>query len=186
MIENNIMKLGRYVIAACALCIVCKEDAGNDSASSSRSRPIQPIDTAALYESLLGRLCTLQDSLDGTPRDSSLTAALYRTSLDTENGAFLTVGKAAFNPEFPEAARRQARSRAALYVGERWALYMKAWHTGEKIPFGAPVSGTITYSKELYKKEIGDTLYQLILTPIGSVVLESASVPASARKKRYR
>jgi hypothetical protein len=173
---KNIMKLIRLAIALCVSLslISCKESPGNipREAAGGSSNPRQPVDTIANYDSLLTLLLARQDSVFNKPGSALNVSALLSVSFDTVKGCFITVGKAAFNPDFPEQARNPARIRASKYVGERWALYLKAWHTGQKILFGQPISGTITYSNDLFSKETGDTFYQLIQIPLGSVVLE--------------
>jgi hypothetical protein len=162
------------ILIIITLLMVCKEEGTprSGAAGAARDLPKSSLDTQAYCDSLLTVLLALQDSVYAKPRDVRLIAALSIAAYDTNAGAFVTAGKATFNPDFPEAARVQARQRASKYVGERWSLYLKAWRTGQHIAFGSPVSGSITYSKQIYSKQKGDTLYELILIPLGSVVLE--------------
>ncbi|MBD3390759.1 MAG: hypothetical protein GF418_01880 [Chitinivibrionales bacterium] len=174
----------RYSLAIAALCtllcVFCDENGGEQSDTTSapvRGHPTEPIDTQAYYDSVLSVLLAREDTVFADPENTTLVPPLLSAAFDTSTGAFYVAGKATYNPDYPEPARDEARKRAARYVGERWALYLKAWHTGQSLAFGTRVSGNIMYSKELYSREQDDTLYQLLIVPVGSVVLDGAPAP---------
>jgi hypothetical protein len=129
---------------------------------------------SARCDSLLSLLIKLEnDVYAGLPSASAdFLNELKKYSFDSSSGCFLTVGKGAFNKTFPEGAWDKGRKMAASYDGKRWALYLKAWQEGSAIVFGNKISGEVTYSRILLERAVGDTLYQLIQVPIGSVIVK--------------
>jgi hypothetical protein len=114
----------------------------------------------------------LQNGVYADPTDQSLVPQLVSASFDSLSGSFLTVGKGVVNPEHPQAAQPSARQQAAAADAKRWSLYLKAWHTGDTRAFGETIEGQISYSRVLAEKLEGDTLYQLVQVPVGSVVIQ--------------
>jgi hypothetical protein len=186
---ENIMKVNTLAIILCMISVIfsCR-DSAKDIPAGKRidSNPRQPLDTQHNFDSLLSLILSLQNAVAANPASAELTVKLKSAALDTPNGGFLTAGTGVFNPEFPEGAKEQGRIRSARYTGERWALYLKAWHTGTNLAFGNPVSGAITFSRELLSRESGDTLYQLLLVPVGSVVLDEPEKVLIQEKKRVK
>ncbi|MGB7569829.1 MAG: hypothetical protein WBM07_18345 [Chitinivibrionales bacterium] len=143
---------------------------GHASTAVLQSRPAY--DTAAHNDSLLTTLRELQDSIYSAPQKTDLIASFLHRAFDTVSGCFFVVGKGTNSTDLPEASWDRGRKIAASYDGKRWALYCKTWAQGGKIPFGKPMSGNISYSKTVFEKLIGDTLFQLIMAPTGSIILD--------------
>jgi hypothetical protein len=117
------------------------------------------------------KVLALQDKLAQNPRDATLIAALLKTSFDHASGCFYVVGKGVANPNHPQAALEASRKTAARFTGQRWALYLKAWRNGDRRAYGEQIAGDIAYSASIHEELVGDTLYQLIMIPLGSIVL---------------
>ena len=149
---------------------LAQKNDGHDSSTAFGAKPAY--DTAAHYDSLLGMLIALQDGISGRPENSGLIAPLLHAAYDQETGCFYVVGKGAHSPNLPEVSWDRGRKIAASFDGKRWALYCKTWSRGATTPFGKPVSGNISYSKVVFEKLTGDTLFQLLLVPSGSILLE--------------
>jgi hypothetical protein len=153
----------------------CDEEKTPQSARNTntpRARPSQPIDTQAYYDSLLSVMLSWEDKIFSRPADTSLVRSFLKASFDTLSGAFFVAGKGTGNPEFPKEAQDVERQRVARYVGQRWALYLKAWGMGNRITFGKQISGQIMYCKDLRSKATPDTFYILLQIPVGSIVLK--------------
>lgn len=172
------MKLYALAILVFVLAAVsCRENPSpvqkngmHASADILQSRPAY--DTAAHNDSLLATLRAQQDSIYSAPQKTDLIASFLLRAFDTVSGCFFVVGKGTHSTGLPEASWGQGRKIAASYDGKRWALYCKTRSQGGKIPFGKPVSGNISYSKTIFEKLIGDTLFQLIMVPTGSIILD--------------
>ncbi len=124
-------------------------------------------------ENTFNAIVELEKALTDSPENQKSREKLQHYCLDTVTGSFLVVGNGTANPEHPPSARDLGRRRAAIYSGERWALYHKAWNSGRRIPFGEEIFGKVMYSKVLMEKVESETLWVLLHVPIGSVVLES-------------
>jgi hypothetical protein len=163
--------------AICLSAAGCRTDSsGRFAGGMSRQQPSDnstghPIDTVGL----LNAIRDLQDSIRAHPRDRALVGRLLAVALDTSCGCFYSVGTGLPNPTHPESAQRAERKLAAGYAGKRWTLYLKAWNLGRDIPFGQEISGDIVYSSVIYETLSGDTLLQLLQTPLGSIVLRDES-----------
>jgi hypothetical protein len=147
-----------------------RKNTGNDSSNASPSKP--PYDTAARNDSLLAKLIALQDSISGRPENTGLIAPLLRAAYDQETGCFFVVGKGMYSANLPQASWKRGRKIAASFDGKRWALYCKTWSQGNTIQFGKHVSGNISYDKVVFEKFTGDTLFQLLMVPSGSIILD--------------
>lgn len=143
---------------------------GHDFSDVSRSKPAY--DTAAHNGFLLEKLLALQNNVSDTPWRPRLVSPLLQAAFDPESGCFYVVGKGIHSADLPEASRDRGRKIASSFDGKRWALYCKAWSQGDTIPFGKPLSGKISYSKVVFDKVTGDTLFQLLMVPAGSILLE--------------
>jgi hypothetical protein len=97
---------------------------------------------------------------------------LKKVSFDSSSGCFLVAGKGTFNKSLPEGTWDTGRKMAASGDAKRWALYLKAWRDGSTIDFGKKISGEVSYSRILCERADGDTLYQIIQVPMGSVVVK--------------
>jgi hypothetical protein len=186
---ENIMKLYVTAIALCFTLVFlsCRDIARQGAkASGGTTNPRQPADSIQYYDSIFSAVKNCQDSVYNKPESETLAAKLLLAAYDTVSGSFLVVGKAVFNPDFPQQAQTADRKRASKYIGERWALYLKAWQAGNSIPFGKPIAGTIAYSKELSSREKGDTLFQLLMIPFGSIILDIPAVQPAAGKSRNK
>jgi hypothetical protein len=173
------------IVVVALFAVVCRQE--QETADTSlRDHPKQPVDTQSYYDSILSVILARQDAVFARPAETRLIDSLLCASFDSSSGAFYVAGKATFNPDYPESAREKGRERAARYAGERWALYLKSWHTGPRVRFGTSISGTIAYSKEMHTRQQNDTLYELLLIPVGSVVVESEDAAMQRARRRHR
>lgn len=127
--------------------------------------PTPPVDT------LYARVLPLQNSVYVNMKDSALRVALLRAAFDSASASFFVVGKGVANPTRHDKTGRQGQVRASDADAKRWALYLKAWYTGDMRPFGERIRGEVTYSTTLLERTEGDTLYQLLQIPVGSVTV---------------
>jgi len=122
-------------------------------------------------DSLYASVRPLQDSVYVHPKDSARRAVLLAAAFDSASGSFFVVGKGVANPTRHDQTGRQGQVRASESDAKRWALYLKAWHTGDTRLFGERIRGEVTYSTTLLERTEGDTLYQLLQIPVGSVTV---------------
>lgn len=123
-------------------------------------------------DSLMAVILDRQSAVYTHPDDTQLVIPLIHVAFDTVSGCFNTVGKGVSNPAMPASAQVAARKTAASHDGRRWALLLKSWFIGNRLPLSTGFHGKIMYSKVLLEKTEGDTLYQLVQTPIGSIVVQ--------------
>jgi site-specific recombinase XerC len=121
-------------------------------------------------DSLLTRLCTLENAVYASPLDLSKISPLLKASFDSLSGCFIVAGKGTQNKSMPEASWKQGQKIASAYDAKRWALYLKSWSLGNTAHFGTKISGEITYSRILLERLDGDTLYTLVSVPMGSII----------------
>ncbi len=169
-----------YIAGTLLLFGSCRDDqmasSGEDALQygvTDSSGSSSPVIVHGLEDTLevMERLLQLQRELRTNGSNRVLAEKLKSLSFDTTSGCFLTVGKGTINPNHPASAQAAGRKLAAGYDGKRWAVYLKAWHTGNWVPFGDPVKGEVVYSKILHETLSRDTLYQLLLVPVGSIVV---------------
>jgi hypothetical protein len=153
------------------LLMSCRDTERPAQVKQASVKPAQAADTVVNYDSLLTLLLGLQSGISANPSELNRIPIFLQQSFDTVSGTFMVAGKGISNPSFPEAARDAARKSAALYDGKRWGLHLKAWRTGDIKPFTRPISGEIAYSKVLFERMNGDTLFVLIQIPIGSILV---------------
>lgn len=130
-----------------------------------------PVRDSLRIDSLFDALCRLECSVAEKPDDRKRVKMLREKSLDTCAGCFYTVGRAASDPGLPEGERLVAREVAAKAAADKWTLFMKALGENEQLTCKSPVSGRILYRKELREKTVDDTLFVMVMVPVGSVVL---------------
>jgi len=131
------------------------------------------VDSDSMHcDSLFPVLLRMQDEVYLHPQSNAGIGALLKVSFDSTSGCFLTIGKGVHNPAMPEASWKQGRKIASGYDAKRWAMYMKLWSQGVFAPFGRKISGEISYSKVVLEKIENDTLYTLVSTPFGSIILK--------------
>jgi len=120
-------------------------------------------------------LLTLIEKMQHNATDSKKTEnrnLLLLQAFDTVSGCFLTVGKGVRNPDFPAEAQNASRRTAAKISGGHWALALKSWSSENSQINSDQISGEILYSRIIYEKCIGDTLYVLMEVPIGSICIK--------------
>jgi hypothetical protein len=122
-------------------------------------------------DSLMPVILELEGRLFATPRDAGLMRQFARATYDTASGSLYLAGKGVADPRADKATWESARQRAASIDAQRWALYAKAWHTGDKRAFGRKIRGDVSYTRACAEKLVGDTLYQMIQVPVGSVTV---------------
>ena len=144
------------------------------SAGQAAPVPHDALADSTRCDSLLSLLIRLENNIYASlPSTNAVSLGeLKKVSFDSSSGSFLAAGKGAFNKKLPEGAWDTGRKMAASADGKRWVLYLKAWRDGSTIDFGKKISGEVSYSSILCERSDGDTLYQLIQVPIGSVVVK--------------
>jgi hypothetical protein len=164
-------------IASAAILIgTCRENkqmprgSSAQPAKSAEITPFDPIADSLRMDSLFDALLELEQAVAATPDDRRAVKNLCAKSLDSLAGCFYLVGTGVKNPSLPEDAQPAARKTAAKFSAEKWALYLKALHCGEKITYGETVKGRVLYTKELRTRITEDSLYMLVMVPVGSVV----------------
>ena len=123
------------------------------------------------YEVIINRLNDDISRLTTNNR-TALKDSFVNHSRDSAGGGFFCLGKGVVNPKLPEAAREAAQRRGAEIIAQQWALFLKQWSQKNYIPTDRMLSGQITYSRTVYEKREGDTLYTLVAVPLGSIVRE--------------
>lgn len=143
------------------------------------ARQVAPVSHGVLLdsarcESLLSLLIKLEnDVFTNLPSKATVSLSeLKKASFDSSSGCFLVAGKGMFNKSHSEGTWDNGRKMAASGDAKRWALYLKAWRDGSTVDFGKRISGEVSYSRILLERTHGDTLYQLMQVPIGSVVVK--------------
>jgi hypothetical protein len=172
--QNMIRVLLAAIVAGMVLMGCDEENPSGDTRTSHRDTLASPAVTAddtTTHDSLLALLLELEAGVMAGRDDPDRAEALLMASFDTSSGCFLTVGSGVRNPAHPEGARKEGQRMAARRRAGYWAMYLKAWRKGRRLPFKHPLSGKIIYSKTLYEKERGDTLYLLMQTPHGSIIV---------------
>jgi hypothetical protein len=119
-------------------------------------------------EMLITRLARFHDRLR-TAGDDSLKDALVAASWDSTAGGFICLGKGVVNPKLPQAVWHETQHKAALLTAERWALYLKKWRDKQYVATDHDISGQVVYHKEICACEKEDTLWQLVMIPLGSI-----------------
>lgn len=129
---------------------------------------------SARCESLLSLLIKLENDVcvNSPSRATASLSELKKVSFDSAGGCFMVAGKGTFNKSHPEGTWDNGRKMAASGDAKRWVLYLKAWRDGSAIDFGKRISGEVSYSRILCERMAGDTLFQLIQVPMGSVVVK--------------
>lgn len=165
------------LLSVCLLLHGCKTEddegagspdtAAHTAVGETGKRPSSPFidDTVAFMQRLIG----LQRDVRANPDDTTRIGELLGAAFDTAGGSFFAVGMGLPNPGLPDAAARAGQRRAAEKDAQRWSLYMKLWHLGNITPFGTEIEGRITWSRSLRHIEKGDTLFQLMMAPLGGV-----------------
>jgi hypothetical protein len=164
-----------------AMVANCREDSalpkGSAGAGAKSSEPINQgatdtISDSLHLDSLFDAIRVQEATLAAYPSNDRLASSLVAASLDTVAGCFYTIGKGARDTSLPETAQPVSQKIAAKFAAEKWALYCKAWHAGNKIPYGTTVSGKVNYSKDIRARMKNDTLFLMLMVPEGSVVLK--------------
>lgn len=148
------------------------KSSSRDTTKSSGVTVIDPVRDSLRIDSLFDTLRQLELAVAEKPVDRNRVKKLLEKSLDTANGCFYIVGKGLKNPDLPEEARPLALKTAAKFAAEKWALYLKALNSGEKITYGTPVTGKVLYKKDLLTRVVDDSLFMLVMVPLGSVVMK--------------
>jgi hypothetical protein len=162
------------LISACTLLLAavllfCRE---HNPAENGLSDKKTAVGDSVDFESLMNRLRDLQDTMYADPANSRLIPPLVKAAFDSTTGCFHVVGKGCADSSYPAAAVKALQKTAARNDAMRWALYLKSWRRGDMRPLSRQVRGEIAYSRVLFEKDTGDTLYQLLQVPIGSIVVK--------------
>jgi hypothetical protein len=191
LLRRNCVK-NVVLIASISLLLVCKFDNPKEwsgvPASQTKVTVSQDSINAKTFDSLLTNINDIENELFcSQSSDLKQIKKLVNRTFDTSNGCFHTVGKGIINPSFPPETQNASRKNAAKYKGEQWALTLKSWYTGKKLPVCTHASGQIFYSKILFNKLIDDTLLMLLEVPLGSINvqdLDTLSTKASGTIKK--
>jgi hypothetical protein len=164
------------IFSSCKLQPSLPQEAKTAPAASRHAPPAShgTLPDSAKFDSLLSLLIKLENNVY-VNRPTSGTVSLMelkKVSFDSSSGCLLVAGKGTFNKSHPEAAWDKGRKMAASGDAKRWVLYLKAWQEGSALAFGNKISGVVSYSRILLERLDGDTLYQLIQVPLGSVVVK--------------
>lgn len=166
------------VLSMTFLIPVCRENnpmpkgSSAQAAKSAESVVFDPAADSLRTDSLFDALMKFETAVAANPDDGTQVQNLREKSLDTVAGCFRIVGTGMKNPDLPEDAQPAARKAAAKFSAEKWALYLKALDSGEKVTFGTPIQGRVLYTKVLRTKMAGDSLFVLVMVPTGSVVVK--------------
>jgi hypothetical protein len=162
------------LVAIMLLFLSCRHDMPREWSKVSKTylkhtEPLDSIDVERL-DSLLSIIETLQQNARTTDKKSF--DELFDIAFDTISGCFQTVGKGLANPLFPVEAQMSSRKKAAKLNGEYWAALLKCWNNSNRKAITPKFEAQILYSRVLYEKEVGDTLFVLVQVPLGSIVFK--------------
>jgi hypothetical protein len=165
-------RAGAGVFLALSLCFFsCKEEQQVKTAPPAARAQPKPA-ARSVPRPGLNDLRALQARTEENKAGRAAIDKLLQVSFDPVSGCFFIVGTGVSNNALPRAAHRAARQKAALNTALRWALYLKAWHTGKHIAFGSPIEGHVAYHSVVSEQVRGDTLFLIVQVPVGSVELE--------------
>lgn len=145
---------------------------GAECAKSNETTVIDPVQDSLRIDSLLDTLWRLECAVSEKTSDKNLVKKLQAKSFDSASGCYYVVGIGLKNLDLPEEAQPLAQKTSAKYAAEKWALFLKAVYSGEKTTFGTPVSGKVLYKKDLRTRSVDDSLFVLVMVPVGSVVVK--------------
>jgi hypothetical protein len=166
------------VLSVTVLIGSCRENnqmpkgSGRETAKLSEITVTDPVQDSLRIDSLFDVLWQLECAVAEKPADKKRTKKLLAKSLDTTAGCFYIVGKGLKNLDLPEEARQLAQKTSAKYAAEKWVLYLKALYSGEKISYGEQIAGDVLYKKDLRTRTMDDSLFVLVMVPVGSVVVK--------------
>ncbi len=168
---SPIARISLIAITSTLLLIGCREQRKQLSSTPDNNGfvEVKEVQSSENYDSLLTVILSFQNRLIAQPQKKELMQEMLSASFQKSSGCFLAAGKGIYNNKFPESIRESERQKAALLTAQRWAFYLKKWNEGNMIPFGTPVSGTISYSTNLLQKTSKDTLILLVQIPLGSI-----------------
>ncbi|NLE03005.1 MAG: hypothetical protein GX640_24305 [Fibrobacter sp.] len=163
------MKLFKHCVLLFSLFLFlsCREEKSSTSNTSEKHQSRQQIKID--YPSLLDTLLVIQNEIMHAPDNKGLQQKLLLSAFDSISGSFLAAGTGISPIDQKPVIAEQLRLRTAKMVAQRWALYLKAWRSGNSVQFGDSISGTITYNTEVYSKMRNDTLYLIVQIPVGSI-----------------
>ncbi|NLG17203.1 MAG: hypothetical protein GX556_07745 [Fibrobacter sp.] len=165
-----IARISLVAITSALLLTGCREQKKQVSSTPDNGFvEVKEIQGSENYDSLLTAILSIQDRLIAQSKKKELMQEMLSASFQKSSGCFLTAGKGIYNNKLPESIRESERQKAAFLTAQRWAFYLKKWNEGNMIPFGTPVSGTVSYSTNLLKKTSKDTLILLVQIPLGSI-----------------
>jgi hypothetical protein len=169
-------------VATIAILGACRENGQNpkcctgDPVKSNEMTVTDPVQDSLRIDSLFDTLWQLECAVAEKPSDKNRAKKLLAKSLDSVSGCFYIVGKGLTNPDLPEKARPLAQKTSAQYSAEKWVLYLKTLYSGEKISYGAQISGEVLYNKGLRTRAADDSLFVLVMIPVGSVVVKDVKL----------
>jgi hypothetical protein len=165
-----------YISAIAVLTLLsCKEDQPRprDSGSlDSSQNEIDPFTDTLFLDSLMDRLLDLQNTVVAAPKKPEPLQRLIAISHDTVAGCIYIVGQATSIPDSTGEINQLKAKRLAKTAAEQWALTIKSWIDGTKIPYGTVIQGKVLYCQELLERQKNDTLMILFMVPVGSVVVK--------------
>jgi hypothetical protein len=165
-----------YISAIAALTLLsCKEDQPQprDSGSlDSSQNEIDPFTDTLFLDSLLKKLLDLQNEVIAVPKKTETMKRLIASSHDTIAACMYIVGQEVSIPDSTGEINQLKAKRLAKVSAEQWALVVKSWINGTKIPYGTEIQGKVLYCRELLERRRNDTLKVLYMAPIGSVVVQ--------------
>ncbi|MBN1759032.1 MAG: hypothetical protein JW863_11980 [Chitinispirillaceae bacterium] len=146
-----------------------KNAARNDTAATAAANgaSVAPVDYQEVYNRVTAAIERLTTDSDTVAKSTIVTAAW-----DSVSGGFYCPGKSFANPRLPEAARKEAASKAARLTARRWALLFSLWRRGDFRNGNTSVQGQVTWDDVVMEHHSGDTVTALVLVPLGSIIVE--------------
>ncbi|MFW5960351.1 MAG: hypothetical protein ACOCSE_04460 [Chitinivibrionales bacterium] len=157
-------------------CLRCTEDHARPSDRSGNSGDICKKDTKsglipdynALFDSILNK----EISVTENPDNFDALSELFETAFIKKMCEYLVVGIGAADRKTPDnTIQRITQKKSANASANRWAMFLKTYHTGNNLAYGSPVPGRIMYSRTIKQRTSRDTLYILKSIPVSSIVL---------------
>jgi|WetSurMetagenome_2_1015567.scaffolds.fasta_scaffold32261_3 hypothetical protein len=165
-----------YISAIAVFTLLsCKEDQPRpkDSGSlDSSQNEIDPFTDTLFLDSLLNKLLDLQNKVVAAPKKTETMKRLIASSHDTIAACMYIVGEAVSIPDSTGEINPVKAKRFAKVSAEHWALMVKSWINGTKIPYGTVIQGKVLYCRELLERRKEDTLVVLYMVPVGSAVVK--------------
>ncbi len=157
-------------------CLRCREDRARPSDRSSKSGVICRKDPKSGfipdYNTLFDSIVNKERAVAENPDDFDAVSELFETAFIKKRCEYLVVGIGVANRKTPDnTIQRITQKKSANASANKWAMFLKTYHTGNNLAYGSPVPGRIMYSRTIKQRTSRDTMYILKSIPISSIVL---------------